>query len=207
MLRDVLEVPLEEIRSESGLEELGVDSLLATELFSEVSKRFGVSVSHAEFATATNVRDLSRLISGPEDVSAPSSVSLGTSTPRSIPAPITPVPEQLPVPYQPGPGATQPVVKITEMLADVLEIPIEEISSSSNLEELGGRFAPCYRALFRAEQAIWGFHLTPRFCYHNGRSGTRAIGLRVRGIRGHRSYSPTPSSFGKTGERVSLRRY
>lgn len=137
MLRDVLEVPLEEIRSESGLEELGVDSLLATELFSEVSKRFGVSVSHAEFATATNVRGLSRLISGSEDVSVPSSVSLGSSTPRSIPASTTTVPERPPVPYQTGPGATQPVVKITEMLADVLEIPIEEISSSSNLEELG----------------------------------------------------------------------
>ncbi|KAF2117245.1 Alpha/Beta hydrolase protein [Lophiotrema nucula] len=55
MLRDVLEIPMESIRPNCTLEDLGIDSLLAIELFSEVTKRFSVSLSHAQFADAVSL--------------------------------------------------------------------------------------------------------------------------------------------------------
>jgi acyl carrier protein len=64
IMADVLEIPIEELSSSSNLEELGVDSLLATELFSELNKRFGVFISHTDFATITDVQGLARLVFG-----------------------------------------------------------------------------------------------------------------------------------------------
>ncbi|KAL7929919.1 hypothetical protein V8C35DRAFT_314154, partial [Trichoderma chlorosporum] len=63
MLSDVLEIPADEIPLESPLEDLGIDSLLATEVFAEISKRFKVSVSHSDFATISNVGGLAQLLS------------------------------------------------------------------------------------------------------------------------------------------------
>ncbi|EEP77445.1 hypothetical protein UREG_02294 [Uncinocarpus reesii 1704] len=129
MLRDVLEIPLDEITENSVLEELGFDSLLATELFSEIHKRFDVSISHSDFATITNVRELSELIPG-ADVSPSSTSEISVS----IPQPSTP---PAVIPHQPAPVALQPLDKVKEMLVDVLEVPIEEIGSNSILEDLG----------------------------------------------------------------------
>jgi acyl carrier protein len=83
MLSDVLEIPPEEISPESILEDLGIDSLLATELFTEISKRFKVSVSHSDFATITDVQGLAQLIPGPNPSSTPTSTSTSTSTSAS----------------------------------------------------------------------------------------------------------------------------
>jgi acyl carrier protein len=55
MLKDVLEIPLKHISPDAPLENLSIDSLLATELFTEINKRFSVSISHSEFATVFDV--------------------------------------------------------------------------------------------------------------------------------------------------------
>lgn len=62
MLKDILEIPLEHISPDALLENLGIDSLLATELFSEMNKRFAVSISHSEFANISDVQGLARLV-------------------------------------------------------------------------------------------------------------------------------------------------
>ncbi|EAS32138.2 polyketide synthase [Coccidioides immitis RS] len=63
MLQDILEIPLESISPNALLEDLGIDSLLATELFSEMNKRFAVSISHSQFATISDVQGLAGLVS------------------------------------------------------------------------------------------------------------------------------------------------
>ena len=63
MLNDIIETPLDEILPDSTVEGLGIDSLLATVLFTKIDKRFNVSVSHSDFATATHVQRLARPLS------------------------------------------------------------------------------------------------------------------------------------------------
>ncbi|RYP63076.1 hypothetical protein DL770_009464 [Monosporascus sp. CRB-9-2] len=63
MLSEVLDIPSEEISLDAILEDLGIDSLLATELFTEMRKRFNVTISHSDFATVSDVQGLARLVS------------------------------------------------------------------------------------------------------------------------------------------------
>ncbi|KAI0531600.1 hypothetical protein GGR58DRAFT_508326 [Xylaria digitata] len=83
MLSDVLEIPVDEIRPEGPLEDLGVDSLLATELFTEMSKRFNVTLSHSEFAGIANVRGLAEFIPSPSLLSSSSLSETAMLTPES----------------------------------------------------------------------------------------------------------------------------
>ena len=83
MLRDIIEIPIEEISPDSALEDLGIDSLLVTEIFAEVKQRFNTSLSHADFRTITDVQGLARLVSGSS--STPASASISTSISTSTP--------------------------------------------------------------------------------------------------------------------------
>jgi acyl transferase domain-containing protein/acyl carrier protein len=163
MLGDVLEIPLAEISPVSILEDLGIDSLLATELFTEISKRFNISISHSEFATISDVQGLARLVSshgplskpeassgspslhvsGPTPPSAsistyqPSNYALSTLSSTAISTPqstATSSPKLVPSSPRVGSGSLD---KTKQMLSDVLEIPVEEISPNSVLEDLG----------------------------------------------------------------------
>lgn len=64
MLSDVLEISLGEVSPAALLADLGVDSLLATELFTEIRQRFNVTVAHSQFATILDVQGLALLVSG-----------------------------------------------------------------------------------------------------------------------------------------------
>ena len=81
MLRDIIEIPIEEISPDSALEDLGVDSLLVTEIFAEVKQRFNTSLSHADFRLVADVQGLARLVSGSSLPPASASISTSTSSP------------------------------------------------------------------------------------------------------------------------------
>ncbi|KAL7940701.1 hypothetical protein V8C42DRAFT_361770 [Trichoderma barbatum] len=85
MLSDVLEIPLEEIPLGSSLEDLGIDSLLATEVFTEISKRFKMSVSHSDFATISDVNGLARLLGAARTGQPSTLASTRQSTSSSAP--------------------------------------------------------------------------------------------------------------------------
>lgn len=141
MLEDVLEIPVESIAPSCKLEDLGVDSLLATELFTEISKRFLITISHNDLARAESVEDLARLIadSGANtevrgdvqrgDLSKPKSPT--TSAIRSV----VPSVAQSPVPALHQTSAT--LNSCLEMLEEVLEIPLASIQPHASLENLG----------------------------------------------------------------------
>ncbi|KAK4155038.1 hypothetical protein C8A00DRAFT_13874 [Chaetomidium leptoderma] len=87
MLAEVIEIPAQNISADATLEGLGIDSLLATELFTEIGKRFKVAVSHHDFASVADVRGLAQLLSR-LSVPVPSTVTTSSSSPRqSAPAP------------------------------------------------------------------------------------------------------------------------
>jgi acyl transferase domain-containing protein/acyl carrier protein len=141
MLRDVIEIPLEEISPDSTLEDLGIDSLLVTEIFTEINKRFKVLISHSDFATITDVRGLAQLVSS-EMIPSSSPPSTLISTHQSSTTHASPSPQSTLIStHQSSTShaaiANQPVQKIKEMLSDIIEIPLEEISPDSILEDLG----------------------------------------------------------------------
>lgn len=74
MLSDIIEIPLEEVLPTSRLDELGVDSLLVTEVAAEVEKRFSVAISKDTILELETILDLSQSISS----------AAGGQTPQAI---------------------------------------------------------------------------------------------------------------------------
>ena len=58
MLSEILEVSVEEVQPGSALGDLGVDSLMVTEVVSEIKTRFGVAISNKEFQDLTDLQSL-----------------------------------------------------------------------------------------------------------------------------------------------------
>ena len=58
MLSEVLEVPIDEVQPDSALDDLGIDSLMATEVISEIKTRFGTVISNADFQGLTDLQSL-----------------------------------------------------------------------------------------------------------------------------------------------------
>ena len=62
MFSDIIEIPVEDIDPSSTPEYLGIDSLLVTEILSEIQTRFEVDISQAQIMECTNVAALCQLI-------------------------------------------------------------------------------------------------------------------------------------------------
>lgn len=58
MFSEIMEIPLDEIGLTSTLDELGVDSLIATEVLAETNKRFNLSITAVEFQQFGDVQSL-----------------------------------------------------------------------------------------------------------------------------------------------------
>ena len=142
MLGDVLEISLQEIFPDSILEGLGIDSLLAVEIFAEINKRFNISISHSEFATIEDVQGLAQLISPGLTISSCGSPSTSVSNYQNSTSTTSSSPASTSI-STPVSGITdvssvhQPVQSVTDMLSDVLEVPVKEILPDSSLENLG----------------------------------------------------------------------
>ncbi|RWA14363.1 hypothetical protein EKO27_g754 [Xylaria grammica] len=64
MLAEVMEIPLSEILPTSTFDEIGIDSLMVTEVIAEINKRFNKPLTPAEFNKLPDVRSLSVFIDG-----------------------------------------------------------------------------------------------------------------------------------------------
>lgn len=82
LLHEVADVPIAVISDESSLEELGIDSLMATELLTEIKQSFGVSIPVADFEQIFNFKSLYQYIVARGNFSA--SVTSSSDTDSSI---------------------------------------------------------------------------------------------------------------------------
>jgi SAM-dependent methyltransferase/acyl carrier protein len=80
----ILEVPVEEIMPTSTLDDLGVDSLLVSEILSEVQSRFNVVVSQNDFLDCKDVLAVSRLIRPDQAVVSKTGRQLQSSSKESV---------------------------------------------------------------------------------------------------------------------------
>ncbi|KAI1423700.1 beta-ketoacyl synthase [Xylaria sp. FL1777] len=69
MLAEVMEIPLSEIILTSTFDDIGIDSLMVTEVVAEINKRFNTTIGQAEFNELSDVRSLCVFIDGGEDLS------------------------------------------------------------------------------------------------------------------------------------------
>lgn len=58
MLSDVLELSIDDIQPDAALADLGIDSLMTTEVMSEIKARFAVDISNGEFQDLTDIHSL-----------------------------------------------------------------------------------------------------------------------------------------------------
>ena len=71
MLSEVLEVPVDDIQPDSALDDLGIDSLMATEVISEIKIRFGSVISNAGFQGLTDLQSLLYRLQPPASKQSP----------------------------------------------------------------------------------------------------------------------------------------
>lgn len=62
MFAEIIEIPLAEVETTSTLDDLGIDSLLVTEVQGEIQKRFNVNITPADFLQLDNVLSVCRRI-------------------------------------------------------------------------------------------------------------------------------------------------
>jgi acyl transferase domain-containing protein/acyl carrier protein len=153
VLGHILEIPLTEIAPDSVLEDLGIDSLLVTEIFAEMNTRFKISTTQSDVANITDVRGLAELLT-PNMISTPRQPSIPASVPVQTVACSTPIitqqynsnihgskqpnmREELPNGLSESSNESGTLQKVKNMLRDILEISLDEIMPESGLEELG----------------------------------------------------------------------
>ncbi|KAI1805059.1 hypothetical protein F4811DRAFT_570540 [Daldinia bambusicola] len=71
MLSDIFGMSIEEVRPDADLADLGVDSLMITEISSEIQKHFGVTLSIDDLQDLTDVQSLIRILGGESSAPAP----------------------------------------------------------------------------------------------------------------------------------------
>lgn len=62
MFSEIIEIPVEEVVPTSSLEDLGIDSLLVTEVLAEIHARFGFRVNQGQFSECADVRAVAALV-------------------------------------------------------------------------------------------------------------------------------------------------
>jgi acyl transferase domain-containing protein/SAM-dependent methyltransferase/aryl carrier-like protein len=134
-LRDVIqaitEVPKSDITAEATLEDLGVDSLMGTEVLNEINKSFSVSIPVDEFSGMTDVASVVRALQarlGIESSSSSGNESDSSETQMGASGTITPLSEP-----ETDSGA---VLQLSSLLATHLETS-DPIEFQTNLSELG----------------------------------------------------------------------
>lgn len=74
MLNEILEIPISEIQPDSALGDLGIDSLMITEVLTEIKQGFNVSISAAKFQDFSTVQCLCDYLQPPSSSSTPLSI-------------------------------------------------------------------------------------------------------------------------------------
>ncbi|CAG7958524.1 unnamed protein product [Penicillium salamii] len=122
MLSELIGVPIEEIFPSSTFDAIGIDSLMTTELVTEVQKRFNVQISNAQLENIDDVRTLAEVVLPTHSTVTAVTPLAKASISREAPHTAKDMPS---------------IEKIRGILNEVLDVPIDEISPSSLLTDLG----------------------------------------------------------------------
>lgn len=124
-LSELIGIPIEELQPSSSLDDVGIDSLMITEVVSEIKKRFGVSIDSSALQSLSDVQSLVAYIFPGTSTSnlSPSDGVVQKTNDTQVSAS--------------APDSSACLVKVQHILSDILDIPTEEIDSASSLDSLG----------------------------------------------------------------------
>lgn len=137
LLHEVADIPMEEILDASTLEELGIDSLMATELLNEIAEKLDVSIPVADFENISSFRSLWQYIGSRQNR------TLSVPSPRDTDSGIyssntsTPATQDSSSPYPESNEAHKVLVsKLSKLVADHLDTA-DEISPDTDVRKAG----------------------------------------------------------------------
>ncbi|KAK7931820.1 polyketide synthase [Apiospora marii] len=120
ILAKSLDVPIEEVKEDATLEELGADSLVSPEILGNISSKFGIDISSDKLSLTSDVASLCALVSS----------TVGRENPNEYDEP-----DEAP-PVTNG-NATMWQDAVFKSLSDSLDVDMETIRLNSKLEDLG----------------------------------------------------------------------
>ena len=126
ILSNSLEISVEEVTKQASLEELGMDSLVSSEVLANISHKFKIDILNADFAAATDVASLRDLISSrvggdAADTSGDKNEDQGLDSGLKTA----------------GDTTSEWKTTVFEILSQSLDLPAVEIEMDSKLEDLG----------------------------------------------------------------------
>ena len=99
LLNEVADVPIEDLTDTARLEEIGIDSLMATELLAAIRRGFGIEISTAQFENILDFKSLCEALDG-SDSSDSSSSETDSSSESVETTATTPLSEFVEEPFQ-----------------------------------------------------------------------------------------------------------
>jgi malonyl CoA-acyl carrier protein transacylase/acyl carrier protein/SAM-dependent methyltransferase len=134
LLSNVTDVPLGELNDSTTLEDIGIDSLMATEVLNEMRATFGLTIDLSSFLFFPSLGDLVTHVNEKLGIS-------GADEGEVISAAATPVTAAIPVE---SPATTRPVEasagkrqELFQLLSEVTDFPLEELEDNTTLEDIG----------------------------------------------------------------------
>ncbi|MEU6867448.1 SDR family NAD(P)-dependent oxidoreductase [Streptomyces sp. NPDC046876] len=126
----VLALPTDRLSTRKPLNRLGMDSLMATEVRSQIQREFGVVVPLAKLLSGQSITDLADFVSAEGVAALPESAPAATEPAPVVATPVTP----LAAPTE-GPRDVQSF--LVERVAKVLALPTDRLSTRKPLNRLG----------------------------------------------------------------------
>ncbi|KAK0723563.1 hypothetical protein B0T26DRAFT_263600 [Lasiosphaeria miniovina] len=139
LLSRVIEIPLDEVKPSVSLADLGVDSLMSTEVLNDIKTQFDLVIAAEQFLALDDVQSLARLVSSVtsnDDEAALPVPQLHQQVQQQQDA-IAAIPQSA-VPRGPSVnGLSSSFAQIQEFLSSLLDIPADEIAADTSLDDLG----------------------------------------------------------------------
>jgi malonyl CoA-acyl carrier protein transacylase/acyl carrier protein/SAM-dependent methyltransferase len=140
VLHNITDIPLQELKDESTLDDLGVDSLMATEVLNDIRASLGLTI---DLATFLSFPDLKAIFIYVDSQLGGTSVEEETEE-FDIPAqqhqPVSALPALPPQPTQvkrEQPAKFSRRGELLQVLHNVTDIPLEDLKDKSTLDDLG----------------------------------------------------------------------
>jgi malonyl CoA-acyl carrier protein transacylase len=126
LLSKVIEIPIEDVQPTATLAEVGIDSLMSTDVLNEIKAQFNVEISASDFLELTSVQSIAQKLSGSTTfVAQDLAMPLQTQQKPTISANAGQVTD------------ASSLRQIQELFSDILEVPISEVGANTLLSDLG----------------------------------------------------------------------
>ena len=135
LLSNVTDVPLGELKDSTTLEDIGIDSLMATEVLNEIRATFGLTIDLSSFLFFPNLRDLISHVNeklGLSGADQGAAIAAAATT-----ATVATMVESLPATVPAAEASSGKRQELFQLLSAVTDVPLKELKDALTLEDIG----------------------------------------------------------------------